>query len=387
MRSSVAVIIGLAVCAAVAASEPESRALQAGSAPGPLREARTVHAVPASFSFDDLSPTEEGALDVERPVAATVATRQKPVARPPARRPRPSATTGTPGGTPQAVLAAAYRQAVAGAPDGCNLRLSHLAAIGQIESGSIGGREVTTEHRVTPPIYGPLLDGGPFATIPDTDGGRHDGDGEWDRAVGPMQFIPGTWSWAGADGDGDGRADPQNVYDAATAAAGYLCRGGRDLSRPADLRAAIWSYNQSADYVAAALDWVDYFEAEGVGALAGVAFRVGSGGRASDLAQPEPGPTPATAAPTASPTTSSRPTQPPVTTGHTTTPAPTPTTSTTTTSTPQPTTTTQPTMPTTTTATTTSTASPTGTGTATASPTATTSTTTEPDDDRSTDAP
>ena len=30
--------------------------------------------------------------------------------------------------------------------------------------------------------------------IRDTDGGRYDGDPVWDRAVGPMQFIPGTWA-------------------------------------------------------------------------------------------------------------------------------------------------------------------------------------------------
>jgi hypothetical protein len=202
---------------------------------------------------------------------------------------------------------------VANAPDGCRIRVSLLAAIGQIESGSAGGRHITTEHVVSPPIYGPLLDGGPFATIPDTDGGRIDADAEWDRAVGPLQFIPGTWSWAGLDGDGDGSADPQNVFDAAAAAAGYLCRGGRDLSRAADLRAAIWSYNQSSDYLSAALEWISYFEDEGLGAMAGAAFRVGSGGRASELAVPEADAT--TAAPPAS---ASRP------------PTPTPTTTTTT---------------------------------------------------------
>lgn len=39
------------------------------------------------------------------------------------------------------------------------------------------------------------------------------------RALGPMQFLPGTWSRYAADGDGDGKADVQNVFDASLAAA------------------------------------------------------------------------------------------------------------------------------------------------------------------------
>ncbi|CAN5749179.1 hypothetical protein BH23ACT2_BH23ACT2_00110 [soil metagenome] len=32
--------------------------------------------------------------------------------------------------------------------------------------------------------------------IAETDGGLLDGDTTWDRAVGPRQFIPGTWPLA-----------------------------------------------------------------------------------------------------------------------------------------------------------------------------------------------
>ncbi len=70
-----------------------------------------------------------------------------------------------------------------------------------------------------------------------------------------MQFIPTTWAGAGRDNSGDGRADPANIDDAALAAAGYLCRGHRDLADPAALRAAIYSYNPSATYVRAVLAW------------------------------------------------------------------------------------------------------------------------------------
>ena len=190
-------------------------------------------------------------------------------------------------GTPQAVLAKAYVSAVAKSPRGCHLSTAHLAAIGQVESGSVGGRSVDADHRVTPQIYGPLLDGGPFAVVHDTDGGAYDGDSSYDRAMGPLQFLPGTWRWAGRDGDGDGRRDPQNVFDAALATAGYLCADGRDLRSDAQLRSAVLSYNYSGDYVTAVSDWVSFFSRHGLAALDDVAFRVASGGRASDLPVPE----------------------------------------------------------------------------------------------------
>jgi hypothetical protein len=214
-------------------------------------------------------------------------------------------------GTPQAVLAAAYRKAVSASSPGCRLRAEHLAAIGQVESGSIGGRSVTSGHRVTPEIYGPLLDGGPFAVVRDSDDGSYDGDSQYDRAMGPLQFLPGTWSWAGRDGDGDGRRDPQNVYDAALATAGYLCLGGRDLSRTADLRSAVLSYNQSDDYHDAVVEWVSYFREHGLAALTSVAFRVGSGGRASELADPDAEAVPPTAAPTRTTTAAPSPAKKP----------------------------------------------------------------------------
>jgi cell division septation protein DedD len=176
----------------------------------------------------------------------------------------------------RSVLVRAYGAAAAAAPQACHLSVTLLAAIGQVESGSIGGR-VLYGHRVVPPIYGPMLTGGPFATIHDTDGGRLDGSAVWDRAVGPMQFIPGTWAHYGRDGDGDSIADPQNVFDAAFSAAGYLCLGPRDLSRPADLSGAILSYNASASYLATVLRWMSYFQLHGLGSISTVAFPVSSG--------------------------------------------------------------------------------------------------------------
>jgi len=167
-------------------------------------------------------------------------------------------TTSSPWSVPE-VLLAAYRQAVAGSPPACDLPVSLLAAIGQVESGSLAGRSIDAAHRAVPPVLGPVLDGAGTAAIRDTDGGRLDGNSRWDRAVGPMQFIPGTWAMFGIDGDGDGRADPQNVYDATASAAGYLCAGGRDLALTSGLRSAILSYNHSTAYLATVLHWQQRF--------------------------------------------------------------------------------------------------------------------------------
>ena len=155
------------------------------------------------------------------------------------------------------ILGDAYRKASDSLSDRCHLPFALLMAIGEVESSSLRGRKLDAGHNVVPPVLGPRLSGGGFAAIGDSDGGRLDGDSAWDRAVGPMQFIPGTWRLWGADGNGDGVADPQNVEDAALAAGRYLCAGGRDLSRREDLEAAILSYNHSRRYLATVLDLYD----------------------------------------------------------------------------------------------------------------------------------
>ncbi|WP_093907983.1 lytic transglycosylase domain-containing protein [Streptomyces sp. cf386] len=197
---------------------------------------------------------------------------------------------------------AAYRRAEARlsreAP-GCRLRWQLLAAIGQVESGQARGGRVASDGTTVTPILGPRLDGVAYALIRDTDGGAHDGDMTYDRAVGPMQFIPSTWARWGADGNGDGRTDPNNVFDAALAAGRYLCAGGRDLSVPAELDRAILGYNHSAAYLRTVRAWYTYF-------LDG--HRVVPDGSAGSSVRPEPSPSPgkpdeAAPTPTARPST------------------------------------------------------------------------------------
>jgi membrane-bound lytic murein transglycosylase B len=99
----------------------------------------------------------------------------------------------------------------------------------------------------------PLNGSNSTAVITDTDGGHYDGDQTHDRAVGPMQFIPSTWARYAADGNGDGVTDPQNLYDAARAAAVYLCTAGGDLTTDAGIHRAVYAYNHSEAYVAKVL--------------------------------------------------------------------------------------------------------------------------------------
>ncbi|WP_405603384.1 lytic transglycosylase domain-containing protein [Streptomyces sp. NBC_01410] len=173
------------------------------------------------------------------------------------------AESGAPvGGALPATVLAAYRQAedeLADSRPGCRLRWQLLAAIGQVESGQARGGRVRADGTTLTPILGPRLDGKGFAVIRDTDGGLYDGDSAYDRAVGPMQFIPSTWAVWGADGNGDGHSDPGNIYDAALAAGHYLCAGGRDLSRAADLDRAILGYNRSGAYLRTVRAWFTYY--------------------------------------------------------------------------------------------------------------------------------
>lgn len=135
---------------------------------------------------------------------------------------------------------------------GCHLSWTLLAAVGRVESdhGRHGGSVLGSDGVPRPAIIGPRLDGaGSFAAIPDSDGGTLDGDRLWDRAVGPMQFLPTTWREVASDGDGNGTTDPMDIDDAALGSGRYLCRSGDDLADPAGMADALFRYNGSDYYV------------------------------------------------------------------------------------------------------------------------------------------
>src|SRR5207249_10931596 len=133
----------------------------------------------------------------------------------------------------------------------CDLCWTTWAGIGLGESdhGRAQGATLTADGMALPPIIGQPLDGlDGRKRVADTDGGRLDGDRVWDRAVGPMQFIPATWAQYAVDADGNGVSDPNDIDDAALAAASYLCGDGRDLGSGYGWWAAVLSYNNVQEY-------------------------------------------------------------------------------------------------------------------------------------------
>lgn len=141
----------------------------------------------------------------------------------------------------------------------CRVSWAAIAGIGKVESnhGRYRGAQFALNGDVYPRILGIPLDGTRSALIRDTDQGVLDSDLEFDRAVGPMQFIPSTWARINEDGNNDSVRDPNNAYDAALGTAAYLCRavpsGGLDTDEA--LRPAFFSYNHSSAYVELVLQW------------------------------------------------------------------------------------------------------------------------------------
>ncbi|WP_105886880.1 lytic transglycosylase domain-containing protein [Mycobacterium shigaense] len=172
--------------------------------------------------------------------------------------PPPPMIVNAPGalGIPTIALSA-YRNAeqrMAVEAPGCGVSWNLLAGIGRIESGHAGGGAVDSRGTAVNPIYGPALDGtlpGNEVIISSSAGSRV----TYARAMGPMQFLPGTWARYASDGKGDGTADPQNIFDATLAAARYLCSGGLNLRDPNGVMSAILRYNNSMPYAQNVLGW------------------------------------------------------------------------------------------------------------------------------------
>lgn len=156
-------------------------------------------------------------------------------------------------GIPQRALAAYAAAAIASnySNPACGLSWNTLAGIGWAESrhGTHGGSSIRPDGTTFPPIIGVALDGGSTDVVTDTDDGAIDGDPDHDRAVGPMQLIPQTWRNWHNDAGGDGVEDPQNIDDAVTSTASYLCRSGADMATEAGWRTAITTYNNATAYI------------------------------------------------------------------------------------------------------------------------------------------
>lgn len=167
----------------------------------------------------------------------------------------PAGPLGVPG-----VAVAAYQNAeriLAAENPVCGMPWSLLAGIGRVESTHAYGGKADADGNPLSPVYGPVLDGSLTGNhvVRDSDDGVLDGLDGYDRAIGPMQFLPDTWKRYAADGNGDGIADPQNLFDAALTAGRYLCDGGLNMRDLAQQSKAILRYNHSMAYVANVMAW------------------------------------------------------------------------------------------------------------------------------------
>lgn len=163
-------------------------------------------------------------------------------------------------GIPEIVLAA-YRNAelaLQSSDPNCHLPWYLLAGIGRIESNHANNGRTDAAGTTVTPIYGPALDG----TLPGNEIIKA-ADGNYVRAVGPMQFLPSTWSVYAANGKGSGTPDPNNVFDAALAAGKYLCSGGLDLADSQQQLRAVLRYNNSISYAANVLSWANAYRTGG----------------------------------------------------------------------------------------------------------------------------
>ncbi|BBZ12817.1 membrane protein [Mycobacterium branderi] len=241
----VAVIVALVFAGAVGAAAPPFRA--------PMPTVRNAGITPvAAVAPVSSDPSGPMVVSLVRPLkafhiaAATVSA------------PPPTVVVNSPGalGIPSMALSA-YRNAerimAANAP-ACGISWNLLAGIGRIESMHANGGATDARGTAVRPIYGPALDGtlpGNEVIVQSTAPGRV----TFARAMGPMQFLPGTWARYASDGDGDGVADPQNLYDSTLAAARYLCSGGLDLRDSSQVLSAILRYNNSMPYAQNVLGW------------------------------------------------------------------------------------------------------------------------------------
>ncbi|MEU4807750.1 lytic murein transglycosylase [Nocardia fluminea] len=255
-RSSLIALTGLVPAGLVAVTAAATEATPATNAavehdllPGAEPDARADLVASPPADVAEIAHAEARLSPSAAPVVKTVALSDDR-----ASADMPAGPLGIPG-----IAVAAYQtaeQQLAVENPECGMSWSLLAGIGRVESTHAYGKADAQGNPIKA-VYGPVLDGSLSGNnvIHDSDGGELDGLGSYDRAIGPMQFLPETWHRYAADGNADGIADPQNLFDAALTAGRYLCDGGlnmRDLSQQSK---AILRYNNSMAYVANVMAW------------------------------------------------------------------------------------------------------------------------------------
>jgi membrane-bound lytic murein transglycosylase B len=243
---SVATLTPLVLACAVSGA---ARPFQAPTTASPITPVVSVAVVAAAASHRS-GPVVVAAARPPTSVHIAAATKSAPA--PPMAVVNSSSALGIP-----SMALAAYRNAeqkMATSDPGCGISWNLLAGIGRIESGHANGGATDARGTAVHPIYGPALDGtlpGNEVIVQSNAGGRV----SYARAMGPMQFLPGTWARYASDGDGDGLADPQNLYDSTLSAARYLCSGGLNLRDQSQVMTAILRYNNSIPYARNVLGW------------------------------------------------------------------------------------------------------------------------------------
>ena len=276
----VAVITPLILAGAVGASAPSPNAPASGAAVTPLAAVEPSQRDGSGASVVAVTKT---------PTALHIATAN--VSAPP-----PAVVVNSPGTLRIPAMAlTAYRNAermMAAAYPGCGVSWNLLAGIGRIESMHANGGATDARGTAVRPIYGPKLDG----SLPGNEiivQSRTADRVTYARAMGPMQFLPGTWSRYASDGDGDGKAEVQNLFDSTLAAARYLCSGGLNLRDQSHVMAAILRYNNSMAYARNVLGWAGAYATGVVPGGPAADHRTGAGDRRrapGALGRPRTGP-------------------------------------------------------------------------------------------------
>ncbi len=188
---------------------------------GPALDGRILSG--SEFLVDETdAPAPTGRTETQAVTTAPAAESEAP-APDPAPAPAPAA--------PPAALASTDNTAAPSGPDSAN------------NPGSDGDATVGPGE---PPA--PLIKR--LALIRDSDNGVLDGDTTFDRAVGPMQFIPSTWRLFESDSNADGQNDPQNIYDASLASARYLCASTATMATITGRQQGYFAYNHDVEYTA-----------------------------------------------------------------------------------------------------------------------------------------
>lgn len=166
------------------------------------------------------------------------------------------------------VLGAQYLDAEEGYEQCTGLRWQILAGIGSIESDHGATLTIASDGSTDPPMIGPRLDGsgvgGNLTPHPDTDGGRWDGDTEYDAAVGVTQHLPANWADYGVNPIDDAEPNPHNVYHSVASTSVELCNsaGGQpvDFTNESDLRDALYRYNPAWWYVDDVMAEIEHYD-------------------------------------------------------------------------------------------------------------------------------